>query len=148
MPVSFCDTRLLISQTAKQHLVKSIIGGLAAAELVKSIQTFRPLSPKFYRGSRSAKFCLDFRHHSHLTSCGFETEQYAGNVKHLTGAAMIGLRFDLIRQPVPQFLQEGSNTATFGLILACEAFQYGNEAMTPNTNCGSIDDSCMSEKLG
>jgi len=37
---------------------------------------FHAPTPKLYRGAKSAKFCFDFRHQSHLISCGFKTEQH------------------------------------------------------------------------
>ena len=35
----------------------------------------------FYKGVKSAKFCLDFRHQSPLTPYAFETEKRIGNLK-------------------------------------------------------------------
>ena len=102
---------------------------------------FAHLFPKFYRGSKSAKFGLYFRHQSHLPSSDFEMGQDVGNLKHICSwSADDKLRFNLDNSSTsPQFYKGGgSNSATFSLILDFKALQFQNEAMylTPNTNEG------------
>ena len=64
-------------------------------------------TPNFYRGSKSAKFGLDFRPQSPLMHCGVEMKQYIGNLKHLNGAPIIDLTFDLDILPTPPLIFTG-----------------------------------------
>ena len=48
--------------------------------LINSLRHFAHASPKFHSASKSAKFCLNFRHQSPLKQCSFEMEQYVGNL--------------------------------------------------------------------
>jgi len=61
----------------------------------------------FYKGAKSAKFCLDFRHQSPLTPYAIETEKRIGNLKLSSGAAMTELRFDLDILPIPPLIFTG-----------------------------------------
>ena len=79
----FSDTcSPLISQTAQQRPVKVCwrFGPTRAGKIHSDISPNPPLSFTG-GGSKSAKFCLDFRHQSYLTSPSFGTKQYIGNLK-------------------------------------------------------------------
>jgi len=77
------------------------------------LRHFAYFSPNFYVGSKSPKFCLDFRPESPLRRCGFEIKRHIGNLRHALGPQMIGLRvFPIHFAPYPEFLQ-GSKSPKF-----------------------------------
>ena len=71
-------------------------------------QPFRPLSPKFYRGSKCSKFGLDFEFLTPvaLTHCGFKTEKLIGNLILSPSATMVDLQFAFSHQ-FPTFPEGG-----------------------------------------
>ena len=70
-----------------------------------TLKHFANRSPNIYKGSKSAKFGLHFRHQSPLTGSSFEKKQHIGNLKHVTGAQMIVLTtgLEIWPTPIPQF---------------------------------------------
>ena len=78
----------------------------------------------FFRGSKSAKFGLDFRPQSPLMHCDVEMKQYMGNLKHLNRAPIIDLPFDLDILSTPPLIfigGRGSDIVELSLNLAFEA---------------------------
>jgi len=65
---------------------------------------FANRSRNFYRGSKSAKFGLDYENQSPLKGSSFEMEQHIGNLKHFTEAQMIDLNIDLEIWPTPPLI--------------------------------------------
>jgi len=92
LPLSVFDTRLQSPTRptgTPSNVYRKLNLVLGRNGLIHS-RHFTHSSPKF-TGIKVAKCCLDFRHHSYLTSFRFEigAKQINGNLKHSSGAAVV-----------------------------------------------------------